>query len=321
MRKLLIIIPVILILLECDSIINSENHSRKIGKIVFTANNKSGIKQIYIMDDNGTNIRQLTSMKTCDNPTFFDNGRKIIFTSGTKGISLEPAIWIMDSDGNNKNNIYLSDTANKHLPYLIGRWPEINSDNTKLIYYLYSNYSFKNDIYLYNLETQKNIKITNLKGDNIKPLWSPKGNKIAFISDMDYLNVDTLRYRQDIYVLNLNNQKLDRVTCTGFVETLLWDHSGKCIYFRSINNKSGIYKVNLETKNISLICEDFKNGNIKIYPQSISESGNQLLISTYAPNNPDKNRIAILNITTNEMKTLYRNKNDSDIFYCADWNE
>ena len=88
-----------------------------------------------------------------------------------------------------------------------------------------------------------------------------------------------------------------------------------------MNNKSGIYKVNLETKNISLICEDLKNGNVKIYPQSISESGNQLLISTYAPNNPDKNRIAILNITTNEMKTLYRNKNDSDIFYCADWNE
>ncbi|MCF7740560.1 MAG: DPP IV N-terminal domain-containing protein [Candidatus Marinimicrobia bacterium] len=304
MRKLLIIIPVVLILMECDSIINSENHSKKIGKIVFTANNKSGIKQIYIMDDNGTNIIQLTSMKTCDNPTFFDNGRKIIFTSGTKGISLGPAIWIMDSDGNNKNNIYLSDTANKHLPYLIGRRPEINSYDTKLIYYLYSNYSFKNDIYLYNLETQKNIKITNLKGDNIKPTWSPKGNKIAFISDMDYLNLDTLRFRQDIYVLNLNNQKLDRVTYKGFVETLLWDHSGKFIYFRSMNNKSGIYKVNLETKNISLICEDLKNGNVKIYPQSISESGNQLLISTYAPNNPDKNRIAILNICILQDKNL-----------------
>lgn len=80
-------------------------------KIVFikqTDNKQDKVFNIWIMDSNGNNQKQLTS-GTADlwfrEPAWSPDGKKIAFVSIITGKTPSNEIWIMNSDGNNKNKL------------------------------------------------------------------------------------------------------------------------------------------------------------------------------------------------------------------------
>lgn len=87
-----------------DSFLDRRNQSLNnfVAKAVFTARDKDGDLEIYRINIDGYDLRNLTQMPGVDaNPIVLKNG-KIIFTSDRDGTF---DVWVMDSDGFNPTNL------------------------------------------------------------------------------------------------------------------------------------------------------------------------------------------------------------------------
>jgi len=81
-------------------------------KILYTSE-KNKTSDIYIINANGTQKRQLTSDKTDENcPVFSPDGKRILYVSDKTG---NKEIWVMNADGKNKTQI-TNDPASDILP-------------------------------------------------------------------------------------------------------------------------------------------------------------------------------------------------------------
>jgi Tol biopolymer transport system component/DNA-binding winged helix-turn-helix (wHTH) protein len=82
----------------------------------------SGYRSIWMVDADGTHLKQLTLIGNNDSPSICDSGRTIAYMSDRSG---RPAIWTMDSDGG-------------HPTILVDAWPdsapEISPDGRWIVY-------------------------------------------------------------------------------------------------------------------------------------------------------------------------------------------
>jgi len=69
----------------------------KVGKILFTSNRMSW-DDIFVMDENGANVKRLTKMGKCYNAHFSPDAKRIVFDSGAD-------IWVMNADGSGQANV------------------------------------------------------------------------------------------------------------------------------------------------------------------------------------------------------------------------
>lgn len=104
-------------LIDTDGIINkltfdginiSPNISRDGGKIVFIKKDgkqENELGNIYIVDYNGKNVKQLTSSGKCSNPIFTPNGKSIIFVEN------KTQIYLISINGEDKNKLYELSTS------------------------------------------------------------------------------------------------------------------------------------------------------------------------------------------------------------------
>jgi dipeptidyl aminopeptidase/acylaminoacyl peptidase len=94
---------------------------KKVDKIVFSSdrttgqgvNNPEGDLEIFVVNPDGTGLKQITSNTVADfSPTLSPDGQKIAFTSSGKQSSNpegDQEVYLMDADGSNQQN--LSNTA------------------------------------------------------------------------------------------------------------------------------------------------------------------------------------------------------------------
>src|SRR3954471_7717288 len=82
------------------------------GQMAFTSD-RDGNWEIYVMDEDGSNITNLTGNKANDtNPTWSPARSKIAFTSWRTGGNGVAQIWVMDADGNNP--VQLTSTSRRN---------------------------------------------------------------------------------------------------------------------------------------------------------------------------------------------------------------
>lgn len=177
--------------------------------------------------------------------------------------------------------------------------------------------STNNDIYIIKLEDVKKglpttyTKISTSKGNDNQPVYSPDGKFIAFVS-MERAGFEA--DKQNIFLYNridgsLNNFTKDFNLSVG---EFIWGKDSKNIFFVSSNTVyESIYKIDIETGEVSTLVEEHSNSSIALSPD-----GNELYFMQQRTNMPyevfkislaDKNLFQITKLNEKRLARLDTN--------------
>ncbi|MBU2616854.1 MAG: hypothetical protein KKB79_02630 [Nanoarchaeota archaeon] len=131
-------------------------------------NTDSFIRDVFIMKQNGLNVRRLTYDKESRQPSWSPDGKLITFSSNRDG---NWEIYVMDSYGNNPRNISNSRNSNE-------RFPSWSPNGSNIVYSLLPAGSFSADteeIWTMDYPSGANKKqLTNNDQQDSQPDWSPR---------------------------------------------------------------------------------------------------------------------------------------------------
>jgi hypothetical protein len=167
------------------------------GIIVFMSD-RDGNHEIYSMDPDGTNLRNLTNNPAIDAiPQVSDDGTKIAFASD-RGHPGNIDIWLMDIDGTNLVNI-----THNGLPGATNWDPAPSPDNSKVLYMGPKTGGGNYDLWVSDANGTNPRNLTNGQGGNFAS-WSDDGTKIVFGSFVGN--------QEEIYWMNADGSQRTRVT-------------------------------------------------------------------------------------------------------------
>jgi TolB protein len=277
------------------NIISYANDGQGKKLIAFSSDATSNDKQqIFIMDENGDGVNQVSHIKTdCISPRFSPDGKKIVFT-GTNVIS--DFIYMIDLD----------DTSSFRLPKFIdgGSDPQFSPDGKSLVYR--SEKGGDNNVYVMDLEADSSYVVSDGSLCTYAR-FSPDGKKILYSS--------TLEGNFDLVLLDLedtseNAQKtLANTTDAEIYGTFSPD--GKLIAYSSFDVK---YKGTLH------VCDENGKNNIIIsksmgssYNPKFSPDGKKL---AFVSSNGSNFEVYICNTDGSGMKQLTKKTGNTQEF---DW--
>lgn len=172
------------------------------GKIVFSSQRDGGLsKEIFIMDDDGTNPVRLTNDPANDYaPALSPDGSKIVFVSNRDG---NDEIYVMNADGSGQTRL-TSNAAQDSDPSFSGDGSKIAFRSARDA----GNY----EIYVMNADGTGQVNLTNHPGADGMPSFSPVSGKIVFYSNRHGDPMTTGIH--DIYVMNSDGSGVTRLTDT-----------------------------------------------------------------------------------------------------------
>lgn len=143
-------------------------------KIVFSARGDDGVTHIYVMNDEGSNVRRLTDAAfDDDSPRWSPDGKQIVFVRDFDASYLEDhKFFIIDADGRNER-IFMHNHSSDDSP----AWAPDGSHTA------FSSWrADESDIYVVNLVSGTVKQLThNTEGRMSNRMdWSPDGRKIAY---------------------------------------------------------------------------------------------------------------------------------------------
>jgi len=192
------------------------------GKIAFSAKDDGGTFQIFTMNADGSSIRQLTNDELFSiDPAWSPDGTRIAFARSS-GSTAGGSLWVMDADGGSQQPLVTNPRTGSPQ---FGSNPAWSPDGTKLAFNLCLNCERGGsnfEIFVADLQTGTIDTLTGHPASDNHPAWSPNGRQIAFVSDRDFFDADTLRFRQDLYVINSDGTGLQRLTETGNATRPVW---------------------------------------------------------------------------------------------------
>lgn len=153
----------------CNNEPEQDDSAGLTGKILFTSN-RDGDFELYVVNSDGTNLRQLTDNTDNDSMgRYSPDGSRILFTRNSE------SIWVMASDGSNEE--YVCE----------GRNADFSPDGTKIVFFKYAGSFYDGyDLYIYDLNSRTTEHVTNWVGGEKNPDWSGERNMIAFASKYSY---------------------------------------------------------------------------------------------------------------------------------------
>ena len=194
------------------------------------ASERDGNSDIYIMDADGGNVRQLTdSPEEARAPAWSPDGSQIAFASGpslgTRGV------YVMNADGSNVRLL-----TNRAVPGTSLTW---SPDGTEIAFERLSGYG--PGIYVMNADGGNVRQLTDAWTSNLSPDWSPDGTQIAFSSF-------------DIYVMDADGGNLRRLTDgSGSDWAPAWSPDGTHIAF---SRDGDIYVMDADGGNLRRLTDD-----------------------------------------------------------------
>ena len=177
-------------------------------KLIYTRVYSNNSNDIYVMDSNGDDQKNLTNIftlgKALSQNTFSEfpwspDSQRIVFSSNRDG---SYKIYIMDKNGGNvrqiKNNLETQDYGAVWAP-----------NRNTIAYVSTVGVNDATDIFTLNVDSPKSkpINITNNPYHNAKPVWSPDGTQILFVSNRDG--------NKELYIMNSDGSNVRRITRTA----------------------------------------------------------------------------------------------------------
>jgi TolB protein len=158
------------------------------GHQVVAAIENAGNTNLYLMDSNGNELRELTHTGGINvSPNFSPDGQKLAFTSDRSGT---PQIYTMDLAGGEATRITYTGNYNTT--------PAISPKGDVIVYQSREGGRF--DIFWIPLAGGAATMLTDGRGTNESPSWSPDGRYLAFSS--------TRSGRSRIYILQVESRKI-----------------------------------------------------------------------------------------------------------------
>jgi len=186
------------------------------GTHVYFVSNRTGHKEVWVMDPDGKNQRQLTRFNsTSIQPTVSPDGSKIAFTSYAR---INPAIFIFSVDPVRDLRFYNQRAS-------VNETPEFTPDGKQMVYAS----SAPNDrccrIYIANLDGSGLRPITASSFIDVEPKVNPKtGNEMVFVSGRSG--------PQQIYRMNMDGSDIERLTPgEGEASNPSWHPDGQMIAY------------------------------------------------------------------------------------------
>jgi TolB protein len=200
-------------------------------------NNHTGTKEIYVMDYDGANIRQLTHLHSITIlPKWSPDGKWIAFNSYKAG---NPDAYLMDAGGENIRS--LSDRQG------LNTSPNWSPDGNTVALTL----SRGGDPELYLLERSGQIirRLTYSPGVDTSPSFSPNGQQIVFISDR--------AGSPEIYVMDITGANVQRLTYGQWADAPSWSPKGDWIAYERQRSQGryDVYMIDSSGKNNHVISE------------------------------------------------------------------
>ncbi len=163
------------------------------GKRILFARSNGENYEIWLMDSDGNNKRQLKNIKGLS-PCFITDER-LLYNSHWDDSG---EIFASDLDGGNK--IQLTDNQFADLK------PKLSPDGKKIAFM--TNRDGNKEIYVMNADGTNHIRLTNDTGEDWSPRWSPDGEKLVFLSgrDGDY----------EIFIMNSDGSSVKQLTNNDF---------------------------------------------------------------------------------------------------------
>jgi TolB protein len=205
-------------------------------KIYYVHAGASGNKEIWVMDYDGFNQRQLTHLGTVSlSPRVSPDNSRVAFSSlGKTGWSIR--MYSLDLD----RLVAFPEWGDTTLS------PAWSSDGTKLAFS--SARTGDPDIYVCDPSGNNAHRITAFRGPDVSPTWNPKTNsQIAWVSGRTKL--------PQIYIMDSDGANVTRMTDGGYASAPSWSPNGQFLTF-AWNRSYGpgapggedIYIMNIATK-------------------------------------------------------------------------
>jgi TolB protein len=163
---------------------NAEGSYSPDGKQIVFCSNRGDEKslELYVMDRDGKNVRQLTHAPGCYNggPFFSPDGKKVIFRSDRKEKD-RLQLYVINIDGSGERA--LTDDPNWV------QWGPYWYKDGRHIVYAGADHSVAGrpnyDIYWMDIETGKKVRLTFAPGADVLPVFSPDYKKLMWTSTRD----------------------------------------------------------------------------------------------------------------------------------------
>jgi len=154
------------------------------GKSIVFCSNRSGPEnlELYIMDKDGKNVRQLTHAPGCyhGGPFFSPDGKRVIFRSDRKKKD-HLQLYVINTDGSGERA--LTDDLNWV------QWGPYWYKDSKHIVYAGANHAVAGrpnyDLHWMNVDTGKKVRLTYAPGADVLPVFSLDGKRLMWTSTRD----------------------------------------------------------------------------------------------------------------------------------------
>jgi WD40-like Beta Propeller Repeat len=162
------------------------------GRQIAFVSNRDGSGEIYVMEADRTQRRQLTHTSSFNiDPAWSPDGRRIVFSSARDG---NPEIYVMNSDGSDPRR--LTHNANRD------ENPVWSPDRRMIAFW--SDRDGNDELYVMRSDGGNEARLTNNQADDDFPAWSPDGSTLAFTSERDG--------NAELYLIRLRDRSVTRLT-------------------------------------------------------------------------------------------------------------
>ena len=195
-------------------------------RIAFCAETKRGVRNIFLCDIDGGDVRQLTRYNTlCVEPSWNPSGRSIFYSKyGVSGIE-----------------VVETTVSPSPMSRILSRFRGINAgaaispDGRYLAVIL--SFDHMVDLFVMNMHTRKLIRLTKGLAVEASPCWSPDGRSIAYVSDESG--------SPRIQIVGIDGRNRRRLPTIGAdAVTPDWSSDGKIVFASRVNGNYtlGLYE-------------------------------------------------------------------------------